>query len=540
MVLIKGFFTNLNLYQISFSLNVQNFLVANSCCSVFIYLLYPVAGLLADLKFGHYRTTVMSTHCTVFSAPVLLIGSSLVVTSTAFEGSTQTYVTLMIFGGIITGAGLLFLICSVVAFSASLFQFGLDQLHDLPAEDQVIFIQWLVWLDYTSNVIFIILTDIFNFNSNISIQGSYYISAAIFTTTVICLVVVMIFVHKMKKWFVINEKCSNPYQLVHRVTRFAKQHKFPVHRSAFTYCEDEIPSGLDLGKTKYGGPFTTEQVEDVKVFYGILKILLSIGPVFSLIFAANSMPVVFRALVLKSYYFDFINKPWNFKIITKFLLFEGSIFYDVLLLIVLPLHIVFIRPFISYYVPKTHIRMGVGILSSLITLVVSLGMEVLANVEDPTFKCILSTDPVKSYTELNSTTGMTGSSSSEGSFYYIGIIQQTISRLFNLMTVIAMYEFVLAQSPHAMKGLLIGVSFAIHGLFQMFGALIVLPFSLHWHGSSKPSCGTVYLIVNILIGTVTLVVFIYNSKKYQNRIRDEPCRVYRYVEEYYSKIPEES
>ena len=33
-------------------------------------------------------------------------------------------------------------------------------------------------------------------------------------------------------------------------------------------------------------------------------------------------------------------------------------------------------------------------------------------------------------------------SSIVGSFYYIGIIQQTISRLYNLMTVIAMYEFV--------------------------------------------------------------------------------------------------
>ena len=48
--------------------------------------------------------------------------------------------------------------------------------------------------------------------------------------------------------------------------------------SAFTYCEDELPSRLDLGKEKYGGPFTTEQVEDVDVFLGILKVLLSLGP----------------------------------------------------------------------------------------------------------------------------------------------------------------------------------------------------------------------------------------------------------------------
>ena len=43
--------------------------------------------------------------------------------------------------------------------------------------------------------------------------------------------------------------------------------------SAFTYCEDELPSRLDLGKHKYGGPFTTEQVEDVKTFLWLVMIV---------------------------------------------------------------------------------------------------------------------------------------------------------------------------------------------------------------------------------------------------------------------------
>ena len=63
----------------------------------------------------------------------------------------------------------------------------------------------------------------------------------------------------------------NPYRLVYEITKFARRHKTPLHRSAFTYWEEELPTGLDLGKDKYGGPFTTEQVEDVKAFYGILK-----------------------------------------------------------------------------------------------------------------------------------------------------------------------------------------------------------------------------------------------------------------------------
>ena len=70
----------------------------------------------------------------------------------------------------------------------------------------------------------------------------------------------------------------NPYKLIYKVSKFAAQHTYPIHRSAFTYCEDELPSRLDLGKDKYGGAFTTEEVENVKTFLGILCLLLTLGP----------------------------------------------------------------------------------------------------------------------------------------------------------------------------------------------------------------------------------------------------------------------
>ena len=76
---------------------------------------------------------------------------------------------------------------------------------------------------------------------------------------------------------------------MYRVTKFVRQHKVPIRRSAFTYCEDDIPSGLDLGKSKYGGPFTTEEVENVKAFYGILKILLAYGVAWFMKVASNIM-----------------------------------------------------------------------------------------------------------------------------------------------------------------------------------------------------------------------------------------------------------
>ncbi len=46
-----------------------------------------------------------------------------------------------------------------------------------------------------------------------------------------------------KKHFLIEPGRVNPYKLVYRVTKFALQHKIPIQRSAFTYCEEELLSG---------------------------------------------------------------------------------------------------------------------------------------------------------------------------------------------------------------------------------------------------------------------------------------------------------
>ena len=49
-------------------------------------------------------------------------------------------------------------------------------------------------------------------------------------------------------------------------------------RSALTYWEEDvyIPSRMDLRKSRYGGSFTTEQVEDVKTILLFLPLCLTI------------------------------------------------------------------------------------------------------------------------------------------------------------------------------------------------------------------------------------------------------------------------
>ena len=55
-----------------------------------------------------------------------------------------------------------------------------------------------------------------------------------------------------------------------------------INRSAFTYWDNKTPSPIDLGKQKYGGSFTEEEVEDTKTFWRIVTVLLSTFDIFIL------------------------------------------------------------------------------------------------------------------------------------------------------------------------------------------------------------------------------------------------------------------
>ena len=126
------------------------------------------------------------------------------------------------------------------------------------------------------------------------------------------------------KWFITDTGLGNPYREVAQVVGFTRRHKVPIQCSAFTYWEDDIPTGLDLGKSKYGGPFTTEQVENVKAFFSIVYILLSLSPFFTADIAASAFlpilkhhmdnrdPIPFSFADTVYSFFFFFYKWWNF------------------------------------------------------------------------------------------------------------------------------------------------------------------------------------------------------------------------------------
>ena len=99
------------------------------------------------------------------------------------------------------------------------------------------------------------------------------------------------------------------------------------------------------------------------------------------------------------------------------------------------------------------------------------------------------------------------------------------------------FEFISAQSPHSMKGLLVGLLFAIKGLFQLSSAILLLPFSLpqYW-ATIRPNtlnCGFGYFVIIIVLAFIGLVFFLAVIKWYHYRERDDPPFDQMAVEEVY-------
>ena len=112
-----------------------------------------------------------------------------------------------------------------------------------------------------------------------------------------------------------------------------------------------------------------------------------------------------------------------------------------------------------------------------------------------------------------------------------------------ILVVATTLEFISAQSPQSMKGLLVGVFFAIRGLFQFLNSITIILLSLKQPWASGKmlehppvtNCGFVYLLLTCVCGAIGLILFSVAAKRYKYRRRDEGMFSQQEVEEIYDK-----
>ena len=242
-----------------------------------LYLLYPVCGWIADVYVSNFKMIKFSI-VLMFTSSVLMLVTGILMYFTHLETSTLNVSGVVSVVTGITGLGM---------YEANAIQFGMDQMMEVSSKQLSSFIHWYFWYCRVGSlfVFYILLGEILylaDCHVEMEIyqeQPQAYLGLLLLIPSciqiILCLVEIFYMYYK-KRDFVIEQTTKNPLSIVVKVLKYSLKHKYPENRSAFTYWENDIPSRIDLGKEKYGGPFTYEQVEDVKVMIRLLIMMFSL------------------------------------------------------------------------------------------------------------------------------------------------------------------------------------------------------------------------------------------------------------------------
>ena len=227
-----------------------------------IYIMYPVMGCLADTFFGHYKV-IRACLCVAWLGTAFMALSFAI--HEAFASNCKTlehdcaYLPSWIFitiGYIILGAGL-------TGIRVNLIPFGADQLPDASGGELSSYFYWHYFGITLGHFIAVIAL---NFMFNHTYFSFVFLTIVIAISLFLCIFVLF-------QWTIVP-KNGNPLKLVSNVVRASFDTKRPMKRTAFDVGMPN-PTRLDRAKIKYGGPYTMEEVEDVKTFFRILLIVMS-------------------------------------------------------------------------------------------------------------------------------------------------------------------------------------------------------------------------------------------------------------------------
>ena len=381
-------------------------------------------------------------------------------------------------------------------FEANVIQFGTDQLRFAPSQKLSSFVYWRLYINYFLLAIILLIAS--SITAIVYKDTNYLTFTCIFGYGVLIVIIAVLFFCCFKHHLVIEPaQHNNPIKLIWRVIGYALTHKQPVRHSAFTYGELP-PSRLDLCKERYGGPFTTVQVEDVKSSLYILSILLG---TFGYGFLDTKNKIFDQYLI-----FNQIDGPNSF-IKNLILTYPLAVPY-IFLVFLVPFYQFIIIPFFSHCIPSMLKRIWIGLVAllveSIITSLVSFFMtKDITNALINDDMCLTFSNNITFQNELQSDILTLP--------FYIMALPQFLSGISIFFVQFTSIEFILAQGPRIMQGLLIGIWY-MH--FSIYCLTITL--SSSWLG-----CHWEYYVVKSSVVLISVIVYTIAAYKYKYRQRNE-------------------
>ncbi len=503
-----------------------------------LYLLYPIFGWIAEAYLSNFSLLK-------WSFIILLINSALAIILTVTI-IVDPFKSIMFFG--------VFLICvtgfaiGLGMYEANAIQFGMDQMMDASSEQLSSFIHWYFWcLHVGALLIYYIDVIAYWYFANCKVHSEYFMSEIyklegwIWLVTIpiqffgFCFGVVLVICYE--KHFHIQQATRNPLKNVVKVVKYSYYHKYPERRSAFTYWENDIPSRIDLGKEKYGGPFTYEQVEDVKTFFRLILVMVSMfgyhisGDGYSIItYTMNTIgcPSIVPATmyIYNPQHISFLvasvgvpllyllqrcsacyKCPYYFKLPRLLTRLQIGLF---ICLLIEALHCIYsiVLPNNDFKCDETDQFHKQGVSVTLKCLAANL--QVISN---DTQSChYFCTSPPVNNIIIN--------------LSVIIIILQGIAYLLVFMT---MLEFICAQSPNSMKGILIGIWYSMLSIRVSIVNILDI-----WDNYDITSWNIYHGIKGVCI-FVSLMLFSWVAKRYRYRERNEVVNEQAIIEEQYER-----
>ena len=480
----------------SFYISALRMILVNLFGPLSVFNFYPLplivlAGLLADGWIGRYRGVMASF---IFGLITwIIIGVSIISTSIP-----------------ILAFGIALLLITSALFRANIIPFNIDQLVEASGDELSAIVQW----HFLGSTVARISTAGLSYSIADEQIGVYwyvsgYLNIYLFAPGGLAFLVVIISHSLFKQWLDITHHSTNPVKLVAKVLNYARKNKQPTNRSALTFWLDDYPPRLDVGKEKYDGPFSEEEVEDVKTVLRLIPLILCItcfGSAWDVQWSAaadenlNGEPLL---IIVNSSQNDLI----------EVILSYGVVYVAAILFILLYQFLIY--PCFYNYIPSMLKRIGLGLS---ITLVINVSYMIMVFVSRFVVKskgCLLNEDFKLPFD------------------YKWQLIPHVFAGISYCLVQLTSLEFILAQTPKSMRGILVGLWYSISGLMSIVNILLILPF---FNIKSGPlGCSFYYFLTKSVLSLIVLTVFLILAKRYKLRVRENEVGVYSMVHEHFTR-----
>ena len=443
---------------------------------------YPLFGWIADAWIGRYKAILYGLY-------------SLIIGCVFLTGSVITYEFNPLVSQIFLYVCNAFNSLGIAAIYANILPFITDQMIGASGDEFSAAVHWWYWSLQFPNMM---KADFVCPLKNIPIV-TFLLMLIFISFSGLAIALSSLFLGQ--HWLDKTPQITNPIKHIAKVLNYARKNKYPRNRSALTYWEQDVPSRLDLGKDKYGGPFSEEEVENVKTTLRLIPIIFICamrGMAIDVSYEQQGHMTVNNDNILACFFID-LNK-----------LFQQIITFGV------PLYHFILRPLLkktTKYTPSMLTLIGAGLFLQVLETVGLLVIETIGHLQTPNVTCMFN-NTINEVMSLN---------------YYWTMIPLILRAVGSVFCVIVFFEFIIAQSPHEMKGLLLGLLFAFVGITKLIGYNLYRPFQL-LPTSIPISCGFYYYLTQTLLLFFVLIIFLVLSKHYKLRVRNNPLNLHMIAE----------